>query len=59
MWLPPGSYFKLPFLFSLTLSQMSLKGKPLIWCTEGCIIFKQAREWLSTALIFLNPSLTV
>jgi hypothetical protein len=30
----------------------------LIWCIEGCIIFKQAREWLSTSLIFLNPSLT-
>jgi hypothetical protein len=31
----------------------------LIWCTEGCIIFKQAREWLSISLIFLNPSLKV
>jgi hypothetical protein len=31
----------------------------LIWCPEGCTIFKQIREWLSTSLIFLNPSLTV
>jgi hypothetical protein len=25
MWLPPGSYFKLPFLFSLTLGQNEFK----------------------------------
>jgi hypothetical protein len=25
MWLPPGSYFKLPFVFSLTLSQNEFK----------------------------------
>jgi hypothetical protein len=31
----------------------------LIWCTKGCTIFKQLREWLSTSLIFLNPSLAV
>jgi hypothetical protein len=31
----------------------------LIWCTEVFIIFKQAREWLSTSLIFINPSLEV
>jgi hypothetical protein len=28
--LPPGSYFKLPFLFSLTLSKISLNGKPFL-----------------------------
>jgi hypothetical protein len=25
MWLPPGSYFKLPFLFSLTLGKNEFK----------------------------------
>jgi hypothetical protein len=39
---------------------MSLNGKPFLnWCTKGCIIFKQSKEWLSTSVIFLNLSLTV
>jgi hypothetical protein len=61
MWVLPGSYFKLPFciFFNLKLKMIKTANPTLIGCTQGFIIFKQVRKWLSTSLNFLNPSLIV
>jgi hypothetical protein len=43
MWLPSGSYFKLPFFIFLRFGpkHVFVVNPSLLWCNEEFIIFKQ------------------